>query len=117
MKDSGFIMDALTDGFKKSLFTITKSKEDAVVAMFLDWLNKKAHLKPVPDLQQKLMEMGPKLSKMAKNLDVSIMEGKVVIKTDAESESLLNLFRRGSSWFSPHPDVNGAILLALASGS
>lgn len=117
MKNSGFVMDALEDTFKKSLFTITTKKEAAVTAMFLDWLNKKAHLKPVPDLQKKIVEMGPKLNRMAKNLDLSIVEGKIVIKTDAESESLLNSFRRGSSWFSPHPDVNGAILLALAEGS
>lgn len=115
MKRNGFV-DLMVAPLEKSLFTITTKKEKAVVAVFMGWLTEDAQLKRVPDLQQRLVEMEPKLRRMAKNLKVSIREGELVIKSDADSEALLSLFRRGSSWFEPHPDVNAAILLGLASG-
>ena len=117
MKDSGFIMEALSSVLDETLFTITDQKERAVADILMDWLNNTARLKPVPDLAARIMRMEPRLRKMAKNLEMSIQEGKLVIKTDAESETLLNLLRRGSDWFDPHPDVNAAILLALADGA
>lgn len=111
------MMEGIVADLEGNLFTITVEKEDAIVAVFLDWLNKDAQLKPVPDLQKRLLEIGPKLKKMAKNLKITVLEGKLVIRTDAESESLLSLLRRGSSWFSPHPDVNAALLLGLSNGA
>lgn len=110
-------MVGMREAFEEKLFTMTTKKEKAVVAVFMDWLNKDARLKPVPDLQQRIINMEPKLKKMAKNLDLSFKDGKLVIKSDAESDSLLNLIRRGSDWFDPHPDVNAAILVALTNGS
>lgn len=116
MKDSGFLMEGIASAFKENLFTITTKKEDAVVAVFLDWFNKEAQLRRVPDLTKRIVDMEPKLRKMAKNLDVSIKDGKLVIRSDADSEALLSLLRRGSDWFEPHPDVNAAILLGLSNG-
>lgn len=110
-------MVGVRESFEKNLFTISTKKTDAVVAIFMDWFNNSARLKPVPDLQKRLLEMEPKLRIMARNLDLSFQDGKLVIKTDAASESLLNMLRRGSDWFDPHPDVNAAIMLAMASGS
>lgn len=110
-------MVGIREAFEENLFTITTKKENAIVAVFMDWLNNDARLKPLPDLQQRIMDTEPKLRKMAKNLDLSFLDGKLVIKADAESESLLSLLRRGSDWFDPHPDVNAAILMALTSGS
>jgi hypothetical protein len=110
-------MKGMREAFEENLFTISSKKIDAITALFLNWLNNSARLKPVPDLQVRIAGMEPKLRKMAKNLDLSFQDGKLVIKADAESESLLSLLRRGSDWFDPHPDVNAAILVALTSGS
>lgn len=110
-------MLGMREAFEKKLFTITTRKTDAIVQVFMDWFNHSARLKPVPDLQNRIQAMEPKLRKMARNLDLSFHDGKLVIKTDAESESLLNLLKRGSDWFDPHQDVNAAILVALANGS
>ena len=110
-------MAGMREAFEENLFTITTKKEDAVVTVFMDWMNNDARLKPLPDLPQRIMAMEPKLRRMAKNLVLSFLDGKLVIKADAESESLLSLLRRGSDWFDPHPDVNAAILMALTRGS
>lgn len=110
-------MKGVREAFEDKLFTITSRKIDAVASVFMDWFNKEARLKPLPDLQQRIVAMEPKLRKMARNLDLSFQDGKLVIKTDADSQSLLNLLRRGSDWFDPHPDVNAAILVALTNGS
>jgi hypothetical protein len=107
----------IEEAFEENLFTITPQKERAITEVFMDWLNGSARLKPLPDLPQRIQAMEPKLRKMAKNLDLSFQDGKLVIKADAESESLLTLLRRGSDWFDPHPDVNAAILVALTNGS
>ena len=110
-------MKGLREAFEENLFTITPKKERAVAEVFMDWLNNSARLKPLPDLPRRIQAMEPKLRKMAKKLDVSFRDGELVIKADAESESLLSLLRRGSDWFDPHPDVNAAILVALTNGS
>ena len=110
-------MAGIREAFEENLFTLSTKKEDAVVAIFTDWLNNRARLKPLPDLPQRILALEPKLHRMAKNLDLSFQDGKLVIKADTESESLLNLLRRGSDWFDPHPDVNAAILVALTNGS
>jgi len=115
-KNQGFLAEAIYTTIDKSLFTITTQKQKAVVTLFLNWFTQDAQLKPVPDLQQRLVKMGPKLTKMAENLQVTIKDGKLVVKSDAESEVLLSLLRRGSDWFEPHPDVNAAILLGLLNG-
>lgn len=107
----------IREAFEETLFTITPNKEQAVVEVFMDWFNNSARLKPLPDLPQRIAAMEPKLRRMAKKLDLSFQDGRLVIKADAESESLLNLLNRGSDWFDPHPDVNAAILVALTNGS
>jgi hypothetical protein len=114
MKKRDGFMELMVWPLEKSLFTITTKKEEAIVTVFMDWFNNTAALKQVPDLQQRLMQMPIKLRKMAKNLKISIHEGKLVIKTDADSETLLSLLRRGSDWFEPHPDVDAAILVGLS---
>jgi hypothetical protein len=112
-KRSGF-MDLIAAPLEKSLFTITTKKEEAIVTVFLDWFTKSASLKQVPDLQKRITDMEPRLRKMAKNLKVSIKEGKLVIRSDADSEVLLSLLRRGSDWYEPHPDIDSAILVGLS---
>jgi hypothetical protein len=114
VKKRGDLMDLMVWPLEKSLFTITTKKEEAIVAIFIDWFNTAAALKRVPDLQQRLLDMPIKLRKMAKNLKLSIHDGQLVIKTDADSEILLSLLRRGSDWFEPHPDVDAAILVGLS---
>jgi hypothetical protein len=117
VKDSGFMMEGLVTSFDETLFTITTKKERALVAVFMRWLTKEARLRPVPDLQKRITDLEPKLRKMAKNLQVSIKDGKLVIRSDADSESLLALLRRGSAWFEPIPSLETAILLGLSNGS
>ena len=113
----GVFADAVRSALQDNLFTNTTQKQNAVVERFMNWLNRDARFKPVPDLAQRIANMEPRLRKMAKNLEVSIQRGKLVIRSDAESAALLSLLRRGSNWFDPHPDVDTAILLALSKGA
>lgn len=114
---NNFLMKLVSDQLDDTLFTITTEQEDKVVQVFMNWFNKEARLKPVPDLAQRVADMEPKLRKMAENLDVSIQKGKLVVRADAESTALLSLLRRGSEWFDPHRDVDAAIMWALAEGA
>lgn len=117
MNHSTPFMAGLAEAFEDKLFTITTKKENEIVSVFMDWLSNYARTKPVPDLQQRIAAMAPKLRTMAKNLKLNLQDGKLVVSAGADSQSLLNLLRRGSDWFDPHPDVNAAILVALTSGS
>ena len=115
--DSGFMMEGLVGFLDENLFTITTKQQQRIVAVFLDWFNRDARLKRVPDLAERIIGMEKKLRKMAKNMEVTMRGGKLVVTTDAESTALLNLLRRGSDWFDPHRDVDAAILYALAEGA
>lgn len=100
----------------ETLFTLTDVQRDRIVVLFTNWFNHEARLKPLPDLADRISETVVKLQKMARDLEVAVQGGKIVVKVDADSEALLSLLRRGSSWFDPHPDVDAVILAALVSG-
>jgi len=102
---------------EKVLYTKSRAQQDAVVSQFMEWLQERARLKPVPNLQDNIVGMEKKLRKMAENLEIEFVEGKLVIRSDAESMTLLRLLRRGSSWFDPHPGVDETILFALIKGA
>lgn len=102
---------------EKVLYTKSRKQQDAVVANFMSWFQEGARLKQVPDLQDRLAAMEKKLRKMAENLEIEFVEGKLVIRSDAESMTVLNQLRRGSSWFDPHPGVDEAIMFALIKGA
>ena len=110
-------MEGLVKGLDDSLFTITTEQRDRVVTLLMDWFNREARLKSVPDLADRLTKMASRVQKMAKNLDVGIQDGKLVVRADADSEALLSLLRRGSDWFDPHPSVEAAVLEALVEGA
>jgi hypothetical protein len=112
-KGTGELMQVILNQLDQTLFTMTRDKEDKIVESLMAWLNEKARLKPVPDLAARLLSMEPKLRKMASKLNISVQKGKFVFRADAESEALLNSFRRGSMWFDPHPDVDAAILASV----
>lgn len=103
--------------FENVLYTKSTKQQEAVVETFMTWFEKEARLKPVPDLQDRLVRMNQKLQKMAKNLEIEFVDGKLVIRSDADSMTLLNLLRRGSDWFDPHPGVDELIMSALIKGA
>lgn len=111
---SGVYVDAVRAALQKDLFTITTKEQDEVVRKFLDWFSNDARLKPGTDLAKKILVIEPRLRQMARNLEVSVQAGRLVIRSDADSMALLSLLRRGSDWFDPHPSVETAVLLALA---
>jgi hypothetical protein len=111
------VLAGIYDIFENNLFTITSQKIDAVTKIFMDWLSTEANLKRIPDLQQKIADMEPKLRLMTKNLKIKFEDGRAVITTDAASDTTLRLLRSGSSWFGPHPDPEAMIVAAMVAGS
>ena len=105
--------------FDNGLYTKTdQAQQDAVVSIFMQWFRDgSATLKPVPDLDQRMAAMEPKLRKMAKNLELKFdkKKGEFTLKSDSQSMALLDQLRYGTDWYPPHPSVVGSVFAAALS--
>ena len=63
-----------------------------------------------------MTDMQKRLERMVENLKVRMENGKVVVKVNGSDEETLKMFRLGSSWFEPHPDVTVLLLGGLFDG-
>ena len=69
--------------------------------------------KPVADETQRMERLEGRMRLMLENVAVSFANGKLVVKVDGASESLMKEFRRGSDWFVPWDKVDEILLAAI----
>lgn len=84
-----------------------------VVAALMQWLTVKARKKDVPDLTEKLREMQQRTKKMVENMTIEIENDKPVVKAAGSDEETWKMFRLGTSWFEPNPDLIETVLSGL----
>jgi phosphoglucomutase len=77
------------------------------------WLSKEARKKPVPDLADRLEAMRKRTDEMVEGMKITFERGKLVVKVVGSAEDTLKMYRLGTSWFEPDPDVTEQILLGL----
>lgn len=68
--------------------------------------------KNVPDLPARLKLIETRALKLAENVSVSFLNGRLMLKVAGSSEMLLNEFRRGTDWYAPWEDVDDLLLAA-----
>lgn len=108
---------ALKEVLGSSLFTISDEDRKQIASSLVEWLTDVARKKPVPDLLERVERLKKQIEQMARNISVEYSHGRFVIKTDSDSEAVLRMFRKGTDWFDPHNDVDGAIISALLSSA
>lgn len=69
--------------------------------------------KPVADEAQRRERLEGRMRLMLENVALSFVNGKLVVKVDGASESLMKEFRRGSDWFVPWDKVDEILLAAI----
>lgn len=92
-----------------------REQRKKVADALMSWLTLKARKKPVPDLSKRLSVMQSSVEAMVENLSIEIVEGKPVVKTAGSAEDTLKMFRLGTNWFDPNPDLTETILSGLFS--
>lgn len=90
-----------------------KEQQQKVVTALMDWLTDKAKKKPLPDLQARLDEMRERVKKLVKGMTIEIKHDKPVVKAAGSDEDTWKMFRLGSSWFEPNPDLMETVLSGL----
>jgi hypothetical protein len=86
-----------------------------VAEALMAWLTIKACKKPIPDLEAKLQEMKARVDKLVEGMAIEIEDDKPVVKATGSDEDTWKLFRLGSSWFEPNPDLMETVLSGLFS--
>jgi hypothetical protein len=69
--------------------------------------------KPVTDLDRRVQTMRQQIDRAVEDMSLQFVRGELVIKVAGSAELLINLFRRGSDWFQPEPDVDKIVLAAM----
>ena len=69
--------------------------------------------KGVPDLDARLRDIEDKVRKLAENVELGFVNGRLVVKVAGSSESLIKQLRFGSDWFEPWPKVDEVLLAAI----
>lgn len=83
-----------------------------VAEALMQWLTK-ARKKEVPDLAEKLRNMQQRVNKLVEGMTIEIEKDKPVVRTAGSDEDTWKMFRLGTSWFEPNPDLIETVLSGL----
>jgi hypothetical protein len=93
--------------------TMDKEQQKKVAEALMEWLRVKARKKPVADLEARLLHMHDRVTKMTKNMSVTIVKEKPIVRVSGSDEVTLKMFQLGTSWFDPNPDLTETIFSGL----
>lgn len=86
-----------------------KKMTDAV----MDWLKGPARKKNIPDLQERLQNMGSRVENMMKSIRFAVRDKEIVVIADGSGEDTLRAFANGTDWFEPCDDIVSIMISAL----
>lgn len=73
----------------------------------------KVRKKPVPNEAERLKKLEERVLKMAENVSLGFVNGRLVVNVVASSESLMNELRLGTDWYDPWSKVDEILLGAI----
>ncbi len=68
--------------------------------------------KPVPDLENRTEELKKRVLKMAEEIKLSFVNGRLVVKVAGSSEALMKELRYGTDWYAPWDKVDETVYAA-----
>lgn len=108
------IADAYTSAVNKVMEFRLESREQrkfAVETMLAAFA--KVPKKGNVDVEQRTKAVEERLHRLVEKVSVSFVRGKLVVKVDGPSETLLKEFRRGTDWYLPWDEVDETLLAAV----
>lgn len=69
--------------------------------------------KPVDDLPERIRVVEEKARKMAEQVGIGFVNGRLVVKVDGSSEAFMTELRRGTDWYEPWEKVDEIVLAAI----
>jgi len=85
--------------------TITIVERDKLKVALTNWLTTQTRLKPVPDLDQKLINYQRKIAGFCDNLHLKLTDGLAEIKAYGDAGQTMAELTYGTDWFVGHPDL------------
>lgn len=86
-------------------------REQVVTALMAGF--ERLQKKPVPDAAQRTERLQDRMRLMAQNIQLGFVNGRLVVKVDGSSESLMKELRRGTDWYVPWDKVDETLLAAV----
>ena len=105
------ILEGVHNVFQQRLDDREQRKK--VAEALMSWLADTARKKDVPDLDVKLAGMQQRVNKLVENMTIEIEKDKPVVKAAGSDEDTWKMFRLGTSWFEPNPDLIETVLSGL----
>lgn len=105
------ILDGVHNVFQQRLDDRDQRKK--VAEALMRWLTLKARKKPVPDLDARLQAVRVRVEKLVEKMTIEIEKDKPVVKVAGSDEDTWKMFRLGTSWFEPNPDLIETVLSGL----
>lgn len=105
------IKDTVDNVFQQRLDD--RDQRAKVVEALTQWLANEARKKKVPDLDVKLRDMQERTRKLVEGMTIEIEKDKPVVKAAGSDEATLKMFRLGTDWFEPNPDLIETVLSGL----
>lgn len=81
-----------------------ESRRPQIVAAVMLWLTTEARVKVVPDLESRVAALKKRVERMVSEMEVKLVDGKLVVKVRGSDEETFKMFRLGTNWFEPHPE-------------
>jgi hypothetical protein len=88
------------------------AQRETVVSVIMEGFNR-LDKKAVPDLEKRTKDMEDRVRQMSENIELSFVNGRLVVKVAGSSESLMKQLRFGSDWFEPWDKVDEVLLAAV----
>lgn len=93
--------------------SLTREQRMRIGERLKTWLTTEATLKPLPDLDDKIVRMSSDLVELANVLTFKMQQGEIVVMATGNAESTLQKLRIGTAWFNPCKDVVSLVISAV----
>lgn len=105
------ILDGVNNVFQERFDD--REQRQKVVEALMQWLTIKARKKEVPDLGERLADIEKRVKKMVEGMKIEIKDNKPVVSVAGSDEDTWKMFRLGTNWFEPNPDLTETVLSGL----
>ena len=92
---------------------LTPEKRGMMAKGLKDWLANIARKKESMYLASYVQEFNRRIDKMCETLQISMVEGRPVVKVFGSDEATMKALERGTNWFDPCEDVVSVVISAL----
>lgn len=104
---SAIVIDDLAD-----VLTPDEADRVRIVEALNYWLAFTVRKKPLPDLEQRMEDLKPKIKDMVDSITFEREDSTLVVKVDPNHQATWSMLEFGTLWFEPHPNLVAEVINA-----